>query len=87
MKQFRGLFFVLIGQACAYSFSNTYVEVAAGNSTGTLILTKMARSSFDCIAECIALQSEMFEYVAPSCSCYDAPGSAFVFFGKVQVTI
>ena len=85
MKLFCGLILVLLGHTCAYTTSNTYVTLAEGNLTGTLIITKMTRSSFDCIAECIALQSEIFEYVAPSCSCYDAPGSAFVFFGKVQV--
>jgi len=86
MKQLCGLTIVLVGYACVYTTSTAYVTIAEGNPTGTLILTKMARSSFDCIAECMALQSEMFEYVAPLCSCYDAPGAAFVFYGTMQVT-
>lgn len=85
MRLFCGLLLVLIEQACAYTTSTTYVTLAEGNPTGTLIFTKMARSPFDCIAECIALQSEMFEFVAPMCSCFDTPGSAFVLFGTVQV--
>ena len=85
MKLFCGLILVLFGHTCAYTTSTTYVTLAEGNPTGALVLTKMARSALDCIVECIALQSEIFEYVAPTCSCYDAPGAAFVLFGTVQV--
>jgi len=67
-----------------------------GQSTGNIVASTEARSLFSCAADCLALQTEIFEYQAPMCTCYDgsSSGASFVVvghtsfvYGKTQVLI
>jgi len=87
-----GIVGVLTGHVEATSMRFTAMDV--GNPTGNIIASAEARSKLACAADCLTLQSEIFDYVAPMCSCYDgssvgatfvAPGGTSVLYGKAQV--
>ena len=90
---------LLLGIACLLTghvdaTSMRFMAMDVGNPTGNLIASAVARSKLTCAADCLTLQSEIFDYVAPMCSCYDgssvgatfvAPGGTSVLYGKAQV--
>jgi len=87
-----GIVCVLTGHVDATSMR--FMAIDAGNPTGNIIASAEARSKLACAADCLTLQSEIFDYVAPMCSCYDgssvgatfvAPGGTSVLYGKAQV--
>jgi len=74
--------------------STKFMAMNTGNPIGNLTARAEARSILSCAVNCLNKQSEIFDYVAPMCSCYDgssvgatfvAPGGTSVLYGKVQV--
>jgi len=71
-----------------------YIAMDVGNPTGNMIANQTSRSKLSCAADCLSLQSEIFSYVDPICSCFDgssagatfvAPGGTSVLYGMAQV--
>jgi len=76
--------------------STNFMGMTDGQSTGNIVASTQARSLISCAADCLAFQTEIFEYQAPVCSCYDgsSSGASFVaaghtsfVYGKVQVLV
>ena len=76
--------------------STNFMALTDGQSTGNIVASTEARSLFSCAADCLALQTEIFEYRAPTCTCYDgsSSGASFVaaghtsfVYGKAQVLV
>jgi len=74
--------------------SMRFRPIDVGNPTGNLIASAEVKSKLACAAHCLTLQSEIFDYVAPMCSCYEgssvgatfvAPDGTSVLYGMAQV--
>ena len=74
--------------------SMRFMAMGSGNPTGNITASAKTRSKLSCASYCLTIQSEIFNYVAPMCSCYDgssvgatfvSPGGASVLYGKAQV--
>jgi len=87
-----GFIFVTITHGNASAI--IYIAMDVGNPTGNMIANQTSRSKLSCAADCLSLQSEIFRYMDPICSCFDgssvgatfvAPGGTPILYGKAQV--
>jgi len=92
MILFYGILAVLVSDTFAASM--TYTTMDVGNPTGNLVASAEARSKLQCASYCLTLLTEIFNYVAPMCLCYDGSsvGATFVnsptgLYGKAQVRL